>query len=66
MRLPLIPVGDRGQVQGQAVVVPVFNTEAQRLIKVDGASIGDVEPIDVGPAQETDVIIHPRRSIVRV
>ena len=41
VRLPLIPVTDRGEVQGQAVVVPVFDAEAERLLEVDG--IGDMK-----------------------
>lgn len=55
-RLVLIPVGNGGQVEGQAIVVPMLNGGFQPFLKEDG--ILNKEPIDMCTPQESDIIIH--------
>ena len=60
----LIPVGDRGQIQRQVVVVPVLDGVAAGLFEVDG--VGDVEAVEMGAPQPARFIVHPGIAKVRM
>ena len=57
-RFVLIPVGNGGQVEGQAVVVSMLNGSLQPFFEEDG--ILDKETVDMCTAKEAHVVVYTR------
>src|SRR5665647_63870 len=60
----LVPVSDRREIKCEVIIVPVFNCESARFVKIK--RILDKKPVKVCVTQPACFVIYPRITKIRM